>query len=142
MLLFTGFPALKLSDLFLAGIFIASSGAVMDIAMDISASMNELVEQNVKMTIMARFKSGMAVGKAVIGTMTTTLLLAYTGGYTFMFMSFLAQGKTMVEILNNQYVSAELLHTLIGSFGLVLVAPLTAISGAIIFKNKENIRSR
>jgi uncharacterized membrane protein len=133
-LLHTGYSGLNISKLFLSGIFIASSGAVMDVGMDISASMNELMEKKVALSMKERFKSGMEVGKAVIGTMTTTLLLAYTGGYTAMFMVFIAQGATVSRILNMQYVSAELLHTLVGSFGLVTVAPLTAFFGALIFK--------
>ncbi|MBN2341631.1 MAG: YibE/F family protein [Deltaproteobacteria bacterium] len=132
-LLHTGFPGMNIERLFLAGIFIASSGAVMDVGMDISASMNELFEKKVRLTFHDRFRSGMAVGKAVIGTMTTTLLLAYTGGYTAMFMVYMANGTPIVQMLNIQYIAAEMLHTLVGSFGLVTVAPLTALFGAVMF---------
>lgn len=135
-LLYTGFPDMNISDLFLAGIFIASAGALMDVGMDIAASMNEMVEKKVEMSILERFKSGMAVGKAVIGTMTTTLLLAYTGGYTAMFMVFITNNNSLTKIFNLQYVSAEVLHTLVGSFGLVTVAPLTALFGAFLFHPK------
>jgi uncharacterized membrane protein len=65
--------------------------------------------------------------------MTTTLLLAYSGGYTAMLMVFIAQGTPLINVLNITYVSAEILHTLVGSFGLVLVAPLTALIGGIAY---------
>lgn len=134
-LLYSGFAHLDLSGLFLAGIFIASSGAVMDIAMDISASMKEVYEKHPQIELKELVVSGVNVGRAVIGTMTTTLLLAYSGGYTTLLMMLLAQGVPIVNIFNLTYVASEILHTLVGSFGLVLVAPLTAvIGGAIYFK--------
>ncbi len=70
----------------------------------------------------------MNVGRNVLGTMTTTLLLAYTGGYMAQLMVFIAQGTPIVNILNLKFISAEILHTIVGSFGLVTVAPLTAVA--------------
>lgn len=137
-LLYTGFINLKLSKIFLAGIFIASSGAVMDITMDISASMDEILHKHPAIRMRELVLSGFSVGRAVIGTMTTTLLLAYSGGYSTLLMIFIAQGIPLANILNIQYVSAEILHTVIGSFGLVSVAPLTAIIGGVIFHKKIN----
>ena len=132
-LLYSGYPHLDLRSIFLAGIFLASSGAVMDIAMDIAASMNEMYQKHPDISRKELLYSGLNVGRAVIGTMTTTLLLAYTGGYTTMFMVFIAQGTPMINVLNITYVSSEILHTLVGSFGLVLVAPLTALAGAVLY---------
>jgi uncharacterized membrane protein len=134
-LLYSGYPHLSLTQIFLAGIFIASAGAVMDIAMDISVAMKEVHDKYPAISLKELIFSGFNVGRAVIGTMTTTLLLAYSGGYTTMLMVFLAQGTPLVAIFNLTYISSEILHTLVGSFGLVLVAPLTAIiAGFIYFK--------
>lgn len=135
-LLYTGFPTLNLADIFLAGIFIASSGAVMDIAMDVSASMAEIVEKKPRISAGELILSGFTVGRAVIGTMTTTLLLAYSGGYSTLLMVFIAQGIPLANVLNIQYVSAEILHTVVGSFGLVSVAPLTAAIGGLVFTRR------
>lgn len=136
-LLYTGFPAMNLTDIFLSGIFIASAGAVMDVAMDISASMSEVVSKRPTLTRLEVVRSGLSVGKAVIGTMSTTLLLAYSGGYTGMFMLLMAQGTPVANVLNLQYVSAEILHTLVGSFGLVTVAPLTALLGGLLLGKRK-----
>jgi uncharacterized membrane protein len=67
--------------------------------------------------------------------MTTTLLLAYSGGCLAMLMLFMGQGIPNGSILNMNYVAAEILHTLVGSFGLVLVAPITTIMGALLMRN-------
>ena len=58
----------------------------------------------------------MNVGRAAMGTMTTTLLLAYSGGYVTLLMVFMAQGTPVDHILNYKYVAAEVLDTVVGSF--------------------------
>ena len=71
-------------------------------------------------------------------TMTTTLLLAYSGGYMTLLMVFMAQGTPIYNILNYKYVASEILHTIVGSFGLVAVAPFTAfMSGLLLTCNKK-----
>lgn len=132
-LLFSGFDHLDLTRIFLAGIFLAASGAVMDLAIDISSAMREVVIHNPRVTRYDLLKSGVMVGRTVIGSMTTTLVLAYSGGYLTMLMLFMGQGVPNANILNLSYVSAEILHTLAGSFGLVLVAPLTALVGSVVY---------
>jgi len=132
-LLYTGYMKLKLSKIFIAGIFISSSGAVIDVAMDVSAAMGEIVEKKPVIKLKELIVSGFTVGKAVIGTMTTTLLLAYSSGFSTMLMVFIAQGVPLANILNYQIIGEQMLLTIVGSFGLVSVAPLTAIIGGFIF---------
>lgn len=132
-LLRSGYPHLDITGIFLAGIFISASGAVMDIAMDISASMYEITHKNKSISFKEAVLSGLTVGRAVIGTMTTTLLLAYSGGFTAMFMIFIARGVPGANMLNFHYVAAEVLQTVVGSFGLVSVAPFTALTAGFMF---------
>lgn len=138
-LLYSGFKHLNFSDIFLAGIFIANSGAIMDVAIDISTALAEIKEKKHNISLNELIFSGFTIGRAVAGTMTTTLLLAYSGGYSTLLMVFVAQGIPLSNVLNIQYVSSEILHTLVGSFGLVLVAPFTAIIGGILFSNRNCI---
>jgi uncharacterized membrane protein len=138
-LLYTGFGNLNLVHLFIAGIFVASSGAVMDLAMDISASMYEVHQNHREITRINLIRSGLTVGRHAVGTMTTTLLLAYSGGYTGMLMTFIARGVPWENVINMVYVSSEMVHTLVGSFGLVLVAPVTAIAGGWILIPKKRV---
>jgi uncharacterized membrane protein len=141
-LLYSGYPHLNLSRIFLAGIFVASSGAVMDLAMDVSSGMSELVIRKPNIHIVDALRAGFGIGRPVVGTMTTTLLLAYSGGYMALLMVFMAQGVPVVNLLNLNYVSAEILHTLVGSFGLVSVAPFTAFVGAFIYTRKNSQKRR
>ncbi len=132
-LLYGGFPHLDLTEIFLAGIFVACSGAVMDLAMDIAASIDEVWHKKPELGVAELFGSGMAVGRSVVGTMTTTLLLAYSGGYLAMLMNFMGQGLSLQQIVNRNFVASEILNVFVGSFGLVAVAPLTALTGALLY---------
>lgn len=132
-LLYSGYPHLNLTRIFLAGIFLASAGAVMDLAMDVASGMDEVVLRNPDISFYDAMQAGFGIGRPVVGTMTTTLLLAYSGGYISLLMVFMAQGVPLVNLFNLTYVAAEILHTLVGSFGLVTVAPFTAITGALIY---------
>jgi uncharacterized membrane protein len=69
--------------------------------------------------------------------MTTTLLLAYSGGYITLLMAFMAQGIPLANLFNLVYVAAEILKTLVGSFGLVMVAPFTAVIGGLVLVQKK-----
>ncbi len=135
-LLFSGNMNLNMKDIFYAAIIIGASGAAMDIAMDVSASMEEIKIKKPDITRKELLKSGFNVGRAVIGTMTTTLLLAYSGGYLTLLMLFMTKDSSFMRILNLKIVSAEIMRTLIGSIGLVLVAPITAFIASYIYTEK------
>ena len=144
-LLYSGFGHLDLTKIYVAAVFLAASGAVMDLAMDVAASMDEVVDKKPDITRWEAIRSGFRVGQAVVGTMTTTLLLAYSGGYITLLMAFMAQGVPLTNMFNLIYVATEVLKTLVGSFGLVMVAPFTAILGGIIFvrsQQQQTVRDR
>ena len=136
-LLYSGYQDLNLTQIFMSGIFIGASGAMMDLAVDITSAVNEVIEKKPDIGWKEAAASGMNVGRAAMGTMTTTLLLAYSGGYIALLMTFMAQGTPLDNILNYKYVSAEILDTVVGSFGLVTVAPFTAITSGILLTRKK-----
>lgn len=135
-LLYSGYAHLNLTQIFMAAIFIGSSGAMMDLSVDITSAIDEVVRNRPDIRVRDAIQSGMNVGRAAMGTMTTTLLLAYSGGFIALLMVFTAQGTPIEVLLNYKFVSAELLHTLIGSFGLVTVAPFTAICSGILLTRR------
>ena len=135
-LLYAGYQALNLTRIFMASIFIGASGAVMDLSVDITSAVNEVVEKRPDISWKEAVKSGMNVGRAAMGTMTTTLLLAYSGGYVALLMVFMAQGTPVQHIINYKYVAAEIIHTVVGSFGLVTVAPFTALTSGWLLTRK------
>lgn len=142
-LLYAGYQDLNLTRIFMASIFIGASGAIMDLSVDITSAVYEVVEKRPDIGWKEAVKSGMNVGRAAMGTMTTTLLLAYSGGYIALLMVFMAQGTPLINILNYKHVAAEMIHTVIGSFGLVTVAPFTALCAGVFLthkKRQQNLR--
>ena len=129
-----GYYDLDLRGIFYAAIILGASGAAMDISVDISASMQEILEKKPEITRGELIQSGFTIGRQVIGTMATTLLLAYSGSYLTLLMLFMARGTSLTRMMNMKIVAAEVMRTIIGSVGLVAVAPLTAIIGGFILK--------
>lgn len=141
-LLYAGYQNLNLTQIFMASIFLGSSGAVMDLSVDICSAVYEVVQKKPDISAREAIASGFAVGRAACGSTTTTLLLAYSGSYVALLMVFMAQGTPVEFILNYKYVAAEIVHTIVGSFGLVTVAPLTAITSGILFTGKSRNRRK
>ena len=145
-LLYCGYQHLNLTQIFTSGIFIGASGAMMALSVDITSAVHEVIQKKPDISWKEAAKSGMNVGRAAMGTMTTTLLLAYSGGYIALLMTFMAQGTPIMNILNYKYVASEILDTLIGSFGLVTVAPFTALMSGLLLtsglKNKIDANKR
>ena len=131
-LLYAGFQNLNLTQIFVASIFLGSSGAVMDLSVDICSAVYEVVQKKPDIRRRDAIASGFAVGRAACGSTTTTLLLAYSGSYLALLMVFMAQGTPVALMLNYKYVAAEIVHTIVGSFGLVTVAPLTAVTSGLL----------
>ena len=136
-LLYSGYQDLDLTAIFMSSIFIGASGAMMDLAVDITSAIWEVIQKKPEIDWKEAMKSGIHVGQAAMGTMTTTLLLAYSGGYIALLMVFMAQGTPMDHILNYKYVAAEVLETVVGSFGLVTVAPFTAFTAGVLLTKRD-----
>ena len=131
--LFASSMRINILDIFYSAIVIGASGAAMDIAMDMSATIEELKYHNPTLTRRQLIKSGFNVGRSVIGTMTTTLLLAYSGGFLTLMILFLERDTTLLQILNMKIVTSEIIKIIIGSIGLTVVAPMTTYIGSYIY---------
>ena len=138
-LLYSGYQHLDLTKIYMASIFLGASGAVMDLSVDITSAIHEVVEKRPDLSWREAVRSGLNVGRAAMGTMTTTLLFAYSGGYIALLIVFMAQGTPLDNLLNYKYVAAEIIHTVIGSFGLVTVAPFTALTAGWLLTRRQRL---
>lgn len=123
-------------DLIFAGIVIAALGACMDVGMSIASSLDEIKNKSKDISWKELFKSGMNIGKDVIGTMTNTLILAYVGGALTLTLLFLACNMGINEILNKETIAQEIISAISGSMGVVFTVPITAILYSILNRNK------
>lgn len=133
-----GMTEIKIGELLFAGILIAALGAVMDVGMSISSTIHELKEKKPEMTAKELFLSGMTVGKDMMGTMSNTLILAFTGGSINTLVFIYAYDYQYRQIINMYSVGIELMQGLSASMGVILTVPLTSLIGACLLGRKMN----
>ena len=123
-------------DLIFAGIVVSALGACMDVGMSIASSLDEIKNKTKDITWQELFKSGMTIGRDVIGTMTNTLILAYVGGALKLILLFLACEIPFVDILNKETIAEEIISAIAGSMGVVYTVPITAFVYAFLNRKK------
>ena len=131
---------LEISGLLVCGILISSMGAVMDVAMAIASSLHELHTHNPELSPLGLFRSGMNIGRDAMGTMANTLILAFAGSSLNTLLLFQVYDYPIMQLLNSDLMSLELLQGGAGSMGIILTVPIVAaLSGYIMGrKRKQN----
>lgn len=135
---------LSLSGVLFAGVMISALGAVMDVAVSIGASLYEIRELNPDISSKELFKSGMNIGRDMIGTMTNTLILAFAGGSIAMLILLISYGVQYNQLISSNYIALEVAKGLAGSAAVVLTVPISAVVCAFGYakhKNKKPISS-
>ncbi|OEF98177.1 YibE/F family protein [Desulfuribacillus alkaliarsenatis] len=120
--------------LLLAGILIGALGAVMDVSMSIASAMEEIYKKSKQLSFKELYESGMNVGKDIMGTMSNTLILAYTGTSIPLLLVLMAYEQPFMKLINMDFFATEILRALSGSIGLVLAIPITALIAGILLK--------
>ncbi|MGE4282417.1 MAG: YibE/F family protein [Clostridia bacterium] len=128
---------LNFQGLLFAGILIGALGAAMDVSISIASALTELSIKVPDMSIRQTIRHGMNIGKDIMGTMSNTLILAYTGGAMTMIMLFAAYQRSWNEVLNFDFIASEIIRSVAGSIGLLFAIPITAISFALMHKIKH-----
>lgn len=126
----------RIHGLLTAGILIASLGAVMDVAMSLSSAVAELKQVNPTLGRRDLWRSGMNIGRDMVGTMTNTLILALVGSSLVTVIRLWAQGPTWRMLLTSGYFAVELISAISSSVGVILAVPLAAGIGALLFGKK------
>jgi len=127
---------LKINGMLFAGILVSALGAVMDVAMSISSSIFEISSIDKAMSIKALFKSGMNIGRDIIGTMSNTLILAFAGGSINVLILLYSSNMPANRLLNLDILGTELIQGVAGTIGIILTVPATAIIAAYLCKKK------
>lgn len=123
------------SGLLAAGMLIGALGVIMDVGISIASSVSEVSKADRKLPAKALFQSGMNVGRDIMGTMTNTLILAYTGGALPLLL--LATQMPSIKLINLDLFATEVASALSGSLGLVFTIPLTALVAARIMSSES-----
>lgn len=121
---------LQIGGLLFAGIIISALGAVMDVGMSISSTINEIHEKKPDASVKELFISGINVGKDMMGTMSNTLILAFVGGSITTLMLNYAYNLSANQLINSYNIGIEIMQGISGSLGIVLTVPITAFVAA------------
>lgn len=128
----TNFPLSQASGLFISGVLIAALGAILDTAMTISSTIYELRVSNKKMSLGRLFRSGMNVGRDTMGTMTTTLILAFAGTSFNMLILIYSGGVDFNQLINSNFIVIEIIRSIAGSLGIILTIPVVALVSCVL----------
>jgi len=131
--------SLNIHELIFAGILIGAIGAVMDVAISMASTVEELSKANPDYTATHLFTSSLNVGRDMLGTMVNTLILAYVGAsLPFLILIYLQYtGTPIIDILNLEIIAEEILRSIIGSTGMLLTIPATAFIAALLTGKKS-----
>lgn len=130
------FP-INIKGIMFAGIIISSLGAVMDVGMSIASVIFEIHNKAPELNKAELFKSGMNVGKDIMGTMANTLILAFAGCSLSIMILLMAYNMPFFRAINLNTVSTEIIQGLSGTIGLVLTVPITSLISALFIENKQ-----
>ncbi|WP_422124500.1 YibE/F family protein [Planococcus sp. X10-3] len=124
---------------FMAGLFIGSLGAVMDVGITMSASIFTLHEKNPNISIQAMKKSGIEIGKDIMGTMANILFFVYISGSIPMLLLYLSNGADWPFTFSIN-LSLEIARALAGGLGIVLTIPIGIYTSIFFIKRKKVAR--
>lgn len=125
-------------DLLFAGIVVTALGACMDVGMSIASALDELKQKNKDLGKKELLKSGMNIGRDVIGTMTNTLILAYVGGEISLILLFMTGDMSFTEIINKEMIITDAISAIAASMGVIFTIPITSLIYAVFNKNSDN----
>lgn len=117
---------LDVGGILYSGILISSLGAVMDVSMSVASTIAEIHETNPSFTAKQLFQSGMRVGKDMMGTMATTLILAYAGGSINTLIILYSYSMSYLQFMNGYEIGIEILSGISGSIGVIMAVPFVS----------------
>ena len=130
---------LQIHDVLFASVLIASLGAIMDVGMSIVSALYEIYMHNPALSAGELYHSGIEIGKDMIGTMTNTLILAFTGSAFVTLLVFFSYQVQFNQLINSNYLSIEIAQGICGTFGIVLTIPAASgIMALLLTRSRTN----
>ncbi len=133
---------IALRGLLVGGVVISALGAVMDVTMGIASSLSEVHDANPGLTRRELFRSGMNIGRDMVGTMTNTLILAFLGSGFTLILYLYSLGLSLHQLLSSAYLSIEVVSGVSSSIGVILSIPLTALVSAVLLTRPKKDKTK
>ncbi len=129
---------IDVGGLLFAGILISSLGAVMDVSMSVASAVCELKSRNASLGFTELFRSGMTVGRDMMGTMTHALILAFAGSALNTLVIIYAYSMPYLQYMNEYDIGIEIMRGLSGSFGIILTVPFVSFACAALLARRKH----
>ncbi|NLF00398.1 MAG: YibE/F family protein [Anaerolineales bacterium] len=123
---------ISLRGIVLGGIIIGSLGVLDDICVGQASAIFELANANRGMSWRQLLRSGLNIGRDHIAAMVNTLLLAYVGASMPLMLAFMIYQDSFLRRINREPIAEEIIRTMVGSIGLVLAVPITALIASLL----------
>lgn len=127
---------IDLKAIIFASIIIGALGGVIDVSVSMASSLTEVQHVSGETSFRSLFKSGISIGRDIMGVNLNTLILAYIGSSMSVVLLMIANNHSLLAVMNRERIVVEILQALIGSFGILLTIPLTALVCAAFYGKK------
>jgi uncharacterized membrane protein len=122
-----------LGDIFMASVIVGSLGAIMDVAITINSTVNELISTAESITIKELVASIREIGLDIMGTMINVLFFSYMSGALPQVILEFKNGYSLYSLVNFS-IYFEVIRFLLGSIGIVLAIPISGFIAVLIFR--------
>jgi uncharacterized membrane protein len=125
---------IDLRGIMFIAVVIGALGAVMDVSMSIASALEEIMINSPKITPTEVVKSGLNIGRDIMGTMSNTLILAYIGSALPFILLLIIYARPINLLANSEYIASEIMQAVAGSLGILFAMPITALITAALYR--------
>ncbi|WP_044963124.1 YibE/F family protein, partial [Eubacterium ramulus] len=126
-------------EIFYAEILLSGLGAIMDVAVDISTALSEIIKLKPEISFRQLFRSGREIGHDIMGTMINILLFVFISGLIPMCLIRMNNDVSFLTIIR-LHILCELCRFFVESIGIVLAIPVSVLITSGILKS--NLKKR
>ena len=124
--------SINLRGLVLGGMLIGALGVLDDLVITQASAVFELHHANPGQGTRQLFRSSMRIGQDHVAATVNTLVLAYAGAALPALLLFTLSGEQYINLINFEFVTEEIVRTLVGSLGLVAAVPITTLLASFL----------
>lgn len=128
---------IDVGELMFAGILISTLGAVMDVAISVASTINEIHDKNSQLSRKELFSSGINVGRDMMGTMSNTLILAFTGSSINTLVYIYSYNYSYYQVLNMYSIGIEIIQGISATLGVILTVPFVAFISSMFLSRRR-----
>jgi len=124
-----------------AAIIIGALGSTLDVSMSIATSVWEMHDSSGNDDFRSLLDFGFNIGRDILGTQISTLVLAYIGTSLCTVLLLVAYQPSVLELMNLEQVIIQMEESLIGVATIILTIPFTALISAVMLSRREHEES-